>query len=70
MQLTEQDKIHLRWMIEVNDQGKGFLKKSVRKFGDLPEMEGLVEAGYCYESRGYWVTQRGRAALATTEGQP
>lgn len=73
--LTKADETALRWALRCNEQGIGYLGPSVRKSGPLPEMAGLLKAGFLTlehgqprakndRERGYFITDLGRRALA------
>lgn len=76
MKLTEQDLTNLRWMEKCNKKRIGFLGPSSR-WGAMPELDNLVKAGLATfviphgrgDKGGYWITDAGRQALATSGGR-
>ena len=71
-ELSERERIDLRWMVRCNADNIGFLGPTIRKSGPLPELDGLVRKGLAEVRRpiirsimhgGYWITVAGRRAL-------
>lgn len=72
-QLSEGERTELYWMARANDRGIGLYRPTVLKYGWLPEMDGLVAAGLAvkdYHHCGYWITDKGRAALSAALSPP
>lgn len=66
----------LRWSIDCNARGVGYLGPTVKRLGPLPELAAITAAGLlrCEEDLrvkgrrdadkcGYWITKAGRAVL-------